>query len=107
EIPAALGDLGLSPADLGRHIAWDIGVADLGPALAEALDAPFISQRYSRLVIDCNRDPSRADSICEISDGTTVPANVGLGPAGREARIEAIFSPYHAAIARLLDERAG
>src|SRR5436189_6173016 len=62
EIPRSLNGLGLqNSSDLDRHIAWDIGVANLGVALAAQLDAPFIAQRYSRLVIDCNRDPARAD----------------------------------------------
>jgi predicted N-formylglutamate amidohydrolase len=106
-IPQALGDLGLPPTELRRHIAWDIGVADLGPALADALDGPFIAQHYSRLVIDCNRDPARVDSICEISDGTTIRGNLALSHAQRLQRIQAIFEPYHAAIAALLDGRAG
>ncbi len=107
EIPRALGDLGLPPDELERHIAWDIGVAELGPALARALDAPFISQRYSRLVIDCNRDPARTDSIPQTSDETIVPANLGLTGEARRARIETIFDPYHGAIGSLLDARAG
>jgi predicted N-formylglutamate amidohydrolase len=104
-IPAKLGDMGLSPQDLERHIAWDIGVAELGAALSEELHSPFISQRYSRLVIDCNRDPARTDSICEISDGTTVPGNADLTEAARAERVTEIFSPYHAAIGRALDSR--
>src|SRR5689334_7468732 len=51
-VPQSLGTLGLAPGELERHIAWDIGIAALGRALSERLDAPFIAQRYSRLVID-------------------------------------------------------
>jgi predicted N-formylglutamate amidohydrolase len=105
-IPPELGDLGVSPADMDRHIAWDIGVAGLGKRLSEALDATFISQTVSRLVIDCNRDPARADAICEVSDGTVVPGNADLAPADRLHRIETVFAPYHAAIAAELDARA-
>ena len=106
EVPAALADLGLPHSELSRHIGWDIGVAALGRALAEAMGACFIAQRYSRLVIDCNRDPSRADSIVEVSDGTVIPGNADLDPAARLARREALFDPYHAAIAAELDLRA-
>jgi predicted N-formylglutamate amidohydrolase len=105
-VPERLGDLALPKAELERHIGWDIGVAELGAALAVLLDSPFVSQVYSRLVIDCNRDPARTDSICEISDGTTVPGNVGLSAADRAERVADIFDPYHAAIGRALDERA-
>ena len=101
-IPRALGDLGLDEAERRRHIAWDIGVAGLADALAERLGAPLVRQRYSRLAIDCNRDPARADAIPEVSDGSAIPGNARLDPAAREARVAAIHAPYHAAIAETL-----
>jgi len=105
-MPSRLGTLGLSEPDLSRHIAWDIGVAGLGQILAERLDAPFIRQRWSRLVIDCNRDPSRPDSMPTESDGSVIPGNAELTAEERERRIAEIFTPYHAAIAAELDARA-
>lgn len=104
-VPARLGDLGLAREELTRHIGWDVGVAALGACLARLLDAPFIAQRYSRLVIDCNRDPERADAVCRVSDGTCVPGNVGISSAARAARVAEIFRPYHERIAVELDER--
>jgi predicted N-formylglutamate amidohydrolase len=106
DIPAGLHGLGLGEADLQRHIAWDIGVAALGRALAERLGAPFIAQRWSRLVIDCNRDPGRADSIVEVSDGTAIPGNAELSDDERRARRAVVFDPYHARIGEELDARA-
>jgi predicted N-formylglutamate amidohydrolase len=106
EIPRALGDLGLPAAERRRHIAWDIGVAGLGEALSAALGATFIRQRFSRLVIDCNRDPARADAIPEVSDATTVPGNLALPAAQRMARVAEVAGPYHAVIAAELDARA-
>jgi len=105
-VPRSLGDLGLQDADLTRHIAWDIGVAQLGGLVSKALDATFIRQRFSRLVIDCNRDPVRTDAIPEISDGSEIPANRGLSDIARRARINEIARPYHAAISAELDVRA-
>lgn len=81
-------------------------MAGLGRRLSNALGATFIAQRYSRLVIDCNRDPSRADSIPAESDGSIIPGNANLAPADRAARIERVFAPYHARIAGELDARA-
>lgn len=107
EVPAALEDLGLPDAELSRHIGWDIGVAELGAHLAEALDAAFIAQRFSRLVIDCNRDPARPDAICEVSDATRIPGNAGLSEADRQIRIDQVFTPYHRRIATELTARAG
>ena len=104
-VPSHLKLLGLQPDDLGRHIAIDIGVLGLGQALALLLDAPFVHQPYSRLVIDCNRLPARPDAIPEVSDGTPIPGNRHLSDRARDARAAAIHRPYHAAIAALLDTR--
>lgn len=100
--PVRLGDLGVSRADWARHIACDHGVAALGERLSVDLDAPFIHQAYSRLVIDCNRDPDHAESIPLTSDGTAIPGNAGLTPAERSMRIAEIHEPYHRAIAQEL-----
>jgi predicted N-formylglutamate amidohydrolase len=105
-LPRRLGALGLSSAERLRHIAWDIGIAEVGRRLSALLDAPLILQNYSRLAIDCNRDPSLPSSIPEISETTPIPGNCGLSAAAREARIAAIFRPYHDAIAQALDQRA-
>ena len=53
-----LGTLGLHEDELGRHIAWDIGIAGVARRLAAALDATAILQSYSRLAIDVNRPPA-------------------------------------------------
>ncbi len=98
-IPGSLSDMGLSGGDRIRHIAWDIGVCALGHELATALDATFIWQPYSRLVIDCNRDPRSVAAIPAVSDATFVPGNAGLNEAGRDQRRDAIHGPYHERIA--------
>lgn len=105
-IPEALGDLGLSDDDRGRHIAIDLGVEALGRALADRLECMFLSQSYSRLVVDCNRHPEDPEWIVEESDGTVVPGNFGLSATRREERRNAIFDPYHRAIAEELDLRS-
>ena len=63
---------------LSRHIAWDIGAAELTRRLADRLDAPAVLAGYSRLVIDLNRQPGDPQSILEVSDGVVIPGNVGL-----------------------------
>jgi predicted N-formylglutamate amidohydrolase len=106
EIPQSLAELGLPKAEFDRHIAWDVGIAAYGALVSQALNAPFIRQRFSRLVIDCNRDAGRADAIPEISDGARIPGNQGLSPPARQARVAEVAEPYHAAIAAELDQRA-
>ena len=105
-IPRRLGDLGLPPAQLQRHIAWDIGALGVARQVAEALDAPMVAQNYSRLVIDCNRDPRVATSIPTVSESSEIPGNAGLTEEQRLTRRKEIFEPYHNHIRALLDERA-
>jgi predicted N-formylglutamate amidohydrolase len=106
-IPECLGGLGVAPAEMARHIAWDIGIAAVTEGLAVALDAPAILQNYSRLVVDCNRRPDVASAFPEMSEATVIPGNLGLSEADKAVRRRAIFDPYHAEIARLLDAREG
>jgi predicted N-formylglutamate amidohydrolase len=105
-IPESLGTLGLSPGDRARHIAVDIGIEELGVTLSDRIDGPFLRQSYSRLVIDCNRDPAHATSVAQVSDKTIVPGNTGIRPGDRQARIDEIFAPYQDAVAAMLDARA-
>jgi predicted N-formylglutamate amidohydrolase len=105
-IPRGLDNLGVPTSELQRHIAWDIGALAVAQQVSAALDAPLVAQNYSRLVIDCNRDPTVATSIPTISELTEIPGNVALSEAEREARRRAIFEPYHDRVRALLDERA-
>jgi predicted N-formylglutamate amidohydrolase len=104
-IPHILGDLGLAEGELMRHIAWDIGIAGVADMLSKQLDAHLIAQRYSRLVIDCNRPPQAASSIPRLSEATAIPGNEGLAPEDAEARRKAIFEPYHGRIRETIDAR--
>jgi predicted N-formylglutamate amidohydrolase len=103
--PRRLGTLGLPEQETLRHIAWDIGIARVGRELSCQLDAAVILQTYSRLVIDCNRDPNVPSSIPEISELTEIPGNCRLGEVERAARENAIFRPYHDRLAAALDRR--
>lgn len=90
---------------MDRHIAIDIGVFGMARALAGLLDAPFLSQTYSRLVVDCNRDPASVDAMPALSDGIAIRGNADLDADARAARIAAIHAPYHTAIAALIEAR--
>lgn len=104
-VPASLGDLGVPVEEWERHIAWDIGADPVAKLLSGALDAPLVSQRYSRLVIDCNRPLGVAQHVPEVSDGTPIPGNAGLSDAERQVRHAGIHVPLHSAITSLLDTR--
>jgi predicted N-formylglutamate amidohydrolase len=104
-LPRALGDLGVAESELTRHIAWDIGIAGVAERIARMLDAHLIAQRYSRLVIDCNRPPDVAGSIPVISEATAIPRNDGISADERDARRREIFDPYHGRINAVIDAR--
>jgi predicted N-formylglutamate amidohydrolase len=104
-IPKCLGTLGLSDEERGRHIAWDIGAEGVARRLSADLDAPLVLQRYSRLVYDCNRPPESPTAIPAVSEDTRIPGNEALSAADREARVDAIYRPFHERVAELLDRR--
>lgn len=97
-IPAKLGQLGVTDRILDDHHGWDIGAEALARAVAARLEAPLILQRYSRLVIDCNRPLDTPGSIPANSFGAPIPGNVALGPLERAARANEIFEPLSDAI---------
>jgi predicted N-formylglutamate amidohydrolase len=97
-IPRSLATLGLNAEALSKHIAWDIGAAELTRRLAERLEAPAVLAGYSRLIIDLNRQPGDPQSILEVSDGVVIPGNLGMAAEEQEARAEAFHWPYHHAV---------
>src|SRR3546814_17238386 len=88
--------LGLDEAALARHIAWDIGIAEVTRHLARRLDAPAVLSRFSRLNVDPNRQLDNPTLIQEIRDGHVVPGNRDLDAGARRARVDTFFRPYHA-----------
>ena len=102
-VPRHMDGLGLADGDLRRHIAWDIGAAEVTRHVAEHLDAPAFLAGYSRLVIDCNRPLTSPTSIPRSSDGSEIPANRAVSAAEAAARAESLFWPYHRQISGTLD----
>jgi len=69
-VPAELNLLGLSEADFARHIAYDIGAAELTRRLADLWDAPALLARSP-----CTQWMSRAIS----ADSTRLPQTCSSG----------------------------
>lgn len=105
-IPPEYAGLGLSPEALQRHIAWDIGAAEVTRHLSRRLDAVAFLGTYSRLLIDLNRPPGSRTSIVTRSEATEIPGNASLSGAERSRREQLIFTPYHATIEAHLRDRA-
>ena len=104
-IPAHYDDLGLPPAELVRHIAWDPGALPVSMALTVLLDAPLVHPTTSRLVVDCNRFTDAETLMPVVSEYTVVPGNRLVSPAEKTERIARYYTPYHDAIDRLLEAR--
>ena len=106
EVPADVGDgsLGLPPAEMRRHIAYDIGAAGVAAGISRILRAPAIFSKFSRLVIDANRDEADPTLIMQISDGTIIPANRKISRAERLRRLECYHRPYHCCLEELASE---
>ena len=102
-LPSAYGTLGLPADQLNRHIAYDIGAAQVTQELAAALDVPAVMTRYSRLLIDPNRGRDDPTQIMRISDGAVIPGNRHLDNFERERRTRLYYDPYHRAIDRVID----
>jgi len=102
-IPPGYGTLGLPPEALDRHIAYDIGAADVTRALAGILGAPAVLSTYSRLLIDPNRGLNDPTLVMRYSDGAVVPGNATIDAAeiGRRSRL--FWTPYRNEIAATVD----
>jgi predicted N-formylglutamate amidohydrolase len=104
-IPPRYNRLGLTEADLQRHIAYDIGAAAVARLLSQQLDAVLVMSGYSRLLIDCNRPLAAPSSIPVRSEDTDIPGNIGIDDAERAQRDARFFAPFRTRVAALLDAR--
>jgi predicted N-formylglutamate amidohydrolase len=101
-MPPEYGTLGLPPAELERHIGYDIGAEGVTRVIAEAFGAPAVLSRFSRLLIDPNRGADDPTLIMRLSDGAIVPGNRHVDAAERARRIDRFYNPYHGAIERVI-----
>lgn len=105
DVPARYHGLGLDPAHARSHAAWDPGARAVALLLSEALDAPLVASRVSRLVYDCNRPPEAESAMPALSEVIPVPGNRSLTPEQRQERIDTIYRPFCAAVEEILTAR--
>lgn len=103
DLPPEYGDLGLPPAEFERHIAFDIGVEALTRALVQELNAPAVLAKFTRLLIDTNRNEDDPTLIRQIYDRTIIPGNRNVDKEEREHRLNTFFLPYQFAVRQLID----
>jgi len=97
-LPIALGNLGLDPFARRCHLAVDIGAGPLTEQLAASLGATAVLARYSRLVVDLNRQLMDASAFLEFGDGILIAGNRNLGQADKDSRADVFYWPYHKAV---------
>lgn len=105
--PRSLGDMGLDPFARRCHLAIDIGAGSLTEFLADSLGVTAVLAQYSRLVVDCNRELMDPGAFLEYGDGILVPGNRNLTPGHRNARADAMYWPYHAAVSEQVERLTG
>ena len=105
-LPLHFGNLGLSNEALSSHIAWDPGALSVAQKMSASLDATLVYQRFSRLIYDCNRPPESAGAMPETSEIYAIPGNRDLKSTDRQARTDALYTPFHDRIRALLRDRA-
>ncbi len=80
------------------HWAYDLGAAEVTRGLAERLNAVAVLARFTRLLVDPNRSPESENLFRDRADGEAVWLNVETDEAERQARIQSLYEPFHAAI---------
>jgi len=104
-VPPEIGDLGLPPEDMARHIAYDVGARGVTLSLAETLGAGAVLSTFSRLVIDPNRGEDDPTLVMRLYDGSVIPGNRAVDRTEIARRLDAYYRPYHRAIDAALDRR--
>ena len=104
-LPKENNKLGLTNAFLNQHIAFDIGIKELSLDLSNRLKCKVIQGKYSRLLIDLNRDLDDPTVIPEIVDRKIIPGNIGLSKSELRLRVKNIYNKYHNEINRTIKNK--
>lgn len=83
---------------VGTHWAYDLGARELTLELAAVLGASAVLSRFTRLLVDPNRDEEHGDLFRAHADGEPVLLNASIADDERARRIAEYHRPYHAAV---------
>lgn len=86
----------------GTHWAYDLGAREVAFELAARLRAPCVASRFTRLLVDPNREEHHKDLFRAVAEGATVRLNATLSEAERAERIARYYRPYHEAVDAVL-----
>jgi predicted N-formylglutamate amidohydrolase len=91
----------------GTHWSYDLGARALTLELAAALSASAVLSRFTRLLVDPNRELSHADLFRRLAHGKPVRLNQQLDDAERARRIHSYYLPFHSALDQALARSHG
>jgi predicted N-formylglutamate amidohydrolase len=92
---------------LGTHWAFDLGAREVVFELAEALQSSAVLSRFTRLLVDPNREEDHRDLFRGFADGAAILLNQAVTAEDRAARLARYYRPYHTAVdAALAGNRA-
>ena len=94
-IPNQYKKLNIDDSILKSHIAYDIGAKKLTKKLTTTFNTNAILGRYSRLLIDLNRDKNHINCITNESDGIKIQRNQNLSKPEKLYRIKKFYKTYH------------
>lgn len=80
------------------HWLVDIGAARITKDLAHTLKAPAVLSRFSRIIVDANRDKQAENLILRSAENEPIYLNQNLDKAEYQRRIKNLYEPYHGAI---------
>ena len=100
-IPKKFKNLGLSPMETLKHIAWDIGSKKLTLCLARQLKSFCFLSNFSRLIIDPNRRLGEKDLITSCSGGIIIPGNSDLKKSQISERLN-FYNLYHDNLSKII-----
>jgi predicted N-formylglutamate amidohydrolase len=79
----------------GTHWAYDLGAREITLELARALDASAVLSRFTRLLVDPNREEDHPDLLRAVAEGEPVLLNRAVSPSERALRVARFYRPYH------------
>jgi predicted N-formylglutamate amidohydrolase len=82
------------------HWCYDIGAAELVRGMIARLGGVGVLARFTRLLIDANRELDSSTLIRPIAEGHEVDFNRNVSQTDRDTRISGYYQPYHEALNR-------
>ena len=82
------------------HWAWDPGAAPLVRALVDRIGGGAVLARFTRLLVDPNREVAAQDLFRPAAEGRELGLNRELSAGERKRRIDELYWPFHRAVTR-------